>query len=387
MTLRILSQFLLLGCLAFGGPLAHLALFERVFVHRLRWLSHRDLTALVGLCQALPGPASSQVAMAIGYLRGGWRGFWAAWIGFTLPPALLMLVAVHGSLHLPGALREDLIRGCQVAVVGVIAIALARMSTSLLKAPWQVITALISALLFLRISEPLFILCLMGAAFAVGYLRSREQAEEASPASPSFRSRILAASILVLWIGFFLLSLASGQPWAAIPLAFYQTGLLVFGGGHVVLPMLGAAVVDPGWVDTSTFLFGYGMAQLIPGPLFSFSAFLGAGFPVSEGWRWLAGLLALGCIYLPSFLLLGLFLPGWRQLGASPRWQACFAHLHPVVVGLLLATWLDPVMRTAFTRPIDVLMAALATVGLTLGPRWMLLVIPLTMALYSVFPF
>ena len=383
MAWKVFTQFLILGCLAFGGPIAHLAWFERTFVARLKWLSHEDLSGLIALCQALPGPASSQTAIGIGYLKAGWRGFWLAWIGFTLPPAILMMGAAYGALALPEAFRLSLTNGMKVAVVGVIAVALWGMSRSLVRDRRQVLRAAGYALVFLLFPNPWVILLLITLIVLIS-LR-REQLSLADSLGRLVRRRAarwmlaaIPACFLVFHLGYLLLP----GPWTAIPAAFYQTGLLVFGGGHVVLPLLENLVVQPGWVSQESFLFGYGVVQMIPGPLFTFAAFLGAQFPLPASALAAAGLLALLAIYLPSFLLLGILLPQWKAEGPSARWKGVLASLHPLVIGLLLATWIHPVLTGAIRTPWDALAALLATAALLKAQRFTVLIILSVAAVY-----
>lgn len=361
--------------------MAHLAWFERTFVQRLKWLNHEELAGLIALCQALPGPASSQTAMAIGYHVRGWTGAFLAWIGFTLPSAFLMLAAAQGALILPESLRLNLVHGMKVAVVGVIAVALWKMGQSLLKTRAQFLAAAFWSGFFLIWMSPWTLLLAMA---LVLLLELRRQGRSGAPSAPGgiVRPGKLPPALLAipgLWLGFLMLALFTAGSWPAIPLIFYQTGLLVFGGGHVVLPLLEGLVVDPGWVSQESFLLGYGLAQLIPGPIFSFAAYLGASFPGSSSG---AGLLALVCIYLPSFLLLGWLLPGWHRHQASPLWKGLLRQLHPVVVGLLAATWVSPVLTSAIRNGWDALIAAGLTVLLAACPRCTLPALLLTAGLY-----
>ena len=319
---QITVRFLWLGCIAFGGPMAHLAWFERVFVGRLKWLKHEELAGLIALCQALPGPASSQTAMGIGYLRGGWKGLVVAWTAFTLPSAILMILVAYGALSLPESIRDSLVHGMKVAVVSVIAVALWSMGNSLLKTRLQLGAAVLAAAFFLLFMSPWTILLaiLLVVLISLGKSSPRFLSDfSISRLSPG--SRVALWSLPLFWLAFQAINMATPGNWSAIPVAFYQTGLLVFGGGHVVLPLLENLVVAPGWVSQESFLLGYGFTQMVPGPIFSFSAFLGASFPMTGAARLAGGLLALFCIYLPSFLLLGVLLPHWKAGQASPKWQ------------------------------------------------------------------
>ena len=383
---KILVQFLILGCLAFGGPIAHLAWFERTFVERLKWLDHEQLAGLIALCQALPGPASSQTAIAIGYLKGGWSGFWLAWLGFSTPPAILMLAAAYGALALPDSFRISLTNGMKVAVVSVIAVALWRMARSLIRDRGQVLAALGYGCVFLAFPNPWMILLLIALIVLIALRRENVSlADSLGKLTRRSSTRWLIAAIPLCFIFLHLIHLLIPGPWSALPIAFYQTGLLVFGGGHVVLPLLESLVVQPGWVSPEAFLFGYGVAQMIPGPLFTFAAFLGAQFPVAESMRLLAGILALAAIYLPSFLLLAILLPRWKAEGPSPQWQSVLRNLHPLVIGLLLATWINPVLTGAVRGPLDILVAVGVTFCLIRFQRFTVLIIFATAGLYLTF--
>lgn len=383
MVARVFVQFLILGCIAFGGPIAHLAFFERAFVERLKWMSHAQLASLIALCQALPGPASSQTAMGIGYFKAGWGGLFAAWTGFTLPPALLMLGAAYGAVALSGTVRTALTHGMKVAVVGVIAVALWRMSRSLLKTRRRVLAVGAYALLFYLFPSPWVILLLIILVVLISLrmeqvpLGKRDLAHLGTGAA-----KWLLAALPVVFLLLVLLHSAFPGPWTAIADAFYQTGLLVFGGGHVVLPLLDNFVVAPGWVSRESFLFGYGVAQMIPGPLFSFSVFLGAQFPVDENLRFAAGLIALAAIYLPSFFLLGILLPRWHEQDPSSHWKRVLDNLHPLVIGLLLATWINPVILSAIRSWPDLVVAAVVSAALLRFQRWTVIIMAVTGGLY-----
>lgn len=386
MVREVFVRFLLLGLTAFGGPMAHLALFRRVFVEKLRWLEEARLAELIALCQALPGPASSQVAMAIGYRRGGWKGFYAAWAGFSLPPVTLMILFAAGSLRLDEGLRLSLVHGVKVAVVAVVALALWKMGRSLLQGPESWATAAALTGCFLLFQSPwVFVLVLL----LVGLLAYRRQCTGPPAhrpcALPTPWRRPLLLALPGVFLAFFLVGLIPAT-WAAIPGVFYQTGLLVFGGGHVVLPLLERFLVEPGLISGETFLFGYGLAQVVPGPLFSFSAFVGAAMGTDSLSEVLLGLLAFLCIYLPSFLLLGFILPRWNKAVVAARWKAVLGAVHPVVIGLLAATWIHPVMTSGIRSPFDLVLAAAALAVLARFPAWTLPTLAATAAMGTLLP-
>src|SRR6516225_633042 len=327
---EVLAAFLRLGLTSFGGPVAHLGYFREEFVHRRRWLDDKSYADLVALCQFLPGPASSQVGLAIGLLRGGYAGAFAAWIGFTLPSAVAMVAFGYGIGALGDAAGSGWLRGLKVAAVAVAAAVIALGAPS----SWGQIGAI----------------ALGG---GVGALLLRGGEAIAPAALPLHVSRALGALLLAVFFG-----LLIGLPLlaAAIPSqalrefdAFYRAGSLVFGGGHVVLPLLQASVVPPGWVGNDAFLAGYGAAQAVPGPLFTFAAYLGTVMgPPPNGW--IGASICLIAIFLPSFLLVIGALPFWEQLRRRPVAQASLRGVNAAVVGLLLAALYQPVWTVGITN-------------------------------------
>lgn len=371
--------FLRLGLTSFGGPVAHLGYFREEFVSRRRWLDEAHYADLIALCQFLPGPASSQLGMALGALRAGQRGALAAWAGFTLPSALLMwLVALGLSRHgqwLPvGALH-----GLMLVSVAVVAHAVWGMAKSLCP-DWQrqglMILATAVALRWPGVTVQL--LMILGAALiGTGWLRPLAASHSVS--SSHLTSRRLGGLYLMLF--FALLALVplaaaiSRWPWLAQFDAFYRVGSLVFGGGHVVLPLLQSAVVEPGWVDAQTFLAGYGAAQALPGPLFTFAAFLGAA--IAEPGGAAGALICLVAIFLPSFLLVLGVLPFWEGLRRQRHLRAALAGVNAAVVGLLLAALIHPIGSETIVGLLDMSLVALAFLVLLSGrlPPWVLVLL------------
>lgn len=372
---EIFVAFLHLGLTAFGGPVAHLAYFRDEFVHRRRWLSDAAYADLVALCQFLPGPASSQVGLALGLQRAGYRGALAAWCGFTLPSAILMILFALGLAEFGQSLPHGLLTGLKIVAVAVVAQAVWGMGRSLCPDWPRRLLALLGAALLLAwpgIAGQLAVI--------VGGALGGLALGAAVPAAGGER---LAAGIgrrgAMLWLGLFAAGLL-GLPWLAATLvapalalvdAFYRAGALVFGGGHVVLPLLQTAMIDLGRVDNETFLAGYGVAQAVPGPLFTFAAFLGAaGSATPNGWT--GGLLALLAIFAPAFLLLAGALPFWDALRANARARAALAGINAAVVGILLAALYDPVWTGAIHGPRELALAAVALAALTWGrqPPW-----------------
>ena len=374
----IFAAFLRLGLTSFGGPIAHLGYFRADLVRRRRWLDERAYADLVGLCQVLPGPASSQVGFGIGLLRGGWRGGLAAWAGFTLPSAVLMVLFAEGAGSLSASpLGPGLAHGLKLVAVAVVSQAVWGMARSLCPDRERASVATLAAVLVL--SAPTAVGQV--AAIALGGLagpwlcRSAEVAVDPGlpgrPAIPVSRfavSRLAGVSCLALFAALLLvLPLLHGLGTGiGVFDAFYRSGSLVFGGGHVVLPLLREAVVGAGWVSDSVVLTGYGAAQAMPGPLFSFAAYLGAALPGAQGG--LAGAaIALVALFLPGLLLLVGVLPFWDRLRARPRMQGAMRGVNAAVVGLLGAALYDPVWTGAVHRPQDV---ALALVGVVLLVAW-----------------
>ncbi|MHA7834770.1 MAG: chromate efflux transporter [Algiphilus sp.] len=366
--------FLRLGVTAFGGPVAHLAYFRETFVVQRRWLSEAQYAELVALCQFLPGPASSQVAMAIGHHRAGAPGMLAAWCAFTLPSAIALLAFAWLALPYAEGGTAGWLIGIKAAVVAVVAHALVGMGRSLLPTPLCVLFAAGACLLIL-ISGGLVaqLVVILGTAVAGWALLGRSTAAEAATIAPPNAS----GTRPVAWLFLFLLLLLGlpwmaalwEHPWLAVVDRFYRTGSLVFGGGHVVLPLLHGAVVETGWVSATDFLAGYAAAQAIPGPLFSVAAYLGA---VMEGGGLFMASVALVAIFLPSALLLLGMLPLWERLRQSDAARRAMTGVGAGVLGLLAAAWWSPVLQTGVQGPVTGAMALLGFGLLWRGrtPAW-----------------
>lgn len=364
--------FLRLGLTSFGGPVAHLGYFREEFVHRRQWLDERHYADLVALCQFLPGPSSSQVGLAIGLQRGGHLGSIAAWVGFTLPSALILLLFALGIASWGGNLPQGILHGLKIVAVAVVAQAVWGMARSLCTDAPRIVLALGAALMVLILPGSLAQLGVIFLAGTLGLLLFRSSAP-ASATSLLEKHRplpgiIALALFFALLAGLPLLAAASNNQALAVLDAFYRTGALVFGGGHVILPLLQAEVVPSGWVDKDVFLAGYGAAQAVPGPLFTFSAFLGGSMSGGYG-PLLNAALCLIAIFLPSFLLVFGVMPFWGRLRSSRHMQAALAGVNAAVVGLLLAALYDPVWTSAIHDLTDF---ALALVALTALMVWKL---------------
>lgn len=362
---EVFKVFLQLGLTSFGGPIAHLAYFRTRFVERLGWMDDRAYADLVAFCQFLPGPASSQVGMAIGYRRGGLAGALAAFLGFTLPSVGIMVLAGYGVATFTDPVARGLLQGLKIAAVAVVGHAVWSMARSLCPDRKRAGFALAAAVWMLLVPAALsqVLVILVGALAGHVLLRAEGPAESArtEPLGRSawWRVRIgLGLFFLLLALVPALAALVQNQALALFD-AFYRSGALVFGGGHVVLPLLEREVVGPGWVGQDAFLAGYGIAQAVPGPLFTFAAFLGtvgSGPPNGLG----GALLATLAIFLPAFLLVYGGLPVWERLRREPRLRAALMGTNAAVVGLLLAALYDPVWTSAIAGPAEFALALVA---------------------------
>ena len=371
--------FLRLGLTSFGGPVAHLGYFRDEFVTRRRWLSERSYGDLVALCQFLPGPASSQVGIALGLSRAGYGGALAAWLGFTLPSAVVLILFALGIAQHSTALPPGALHGLKVVAVAVVAQAVWGMARNLCSDAARISVMLIAACVALLQTSAWGQVAVISAAALAGLLLFKPTPPAAHDALPVTLSRRAGA----MWLSLFVLVLAGlpilaqlipNQGLAMID-AFYRSGSLVFGGGHVVLPLLQAEVVPTGWVSNDVFLAGYGAAQAMPGPLFTFAAFLGASMSQAPS-GWLGGLLCLLAIFAPSFLLVLGALPFWESLRRSPRTQAALAGVNAAVVGLLLAALYQPVWTSAIFSARDFGLALIGLVALMVWklPPWLVVV-------------
>ena len=359
--------FLRLGLTSFGGPIAHLGYFRDEFVTRRRWLSERGYADLVALCQFLPGPASSQVGMALGFTRSGYGGALAAWTGFTLPSATFLTLFALGMANYGDAIPAGVPHGLKIVAVAVVAQAVWGMARNLCPDTPRITIMAAATCAVLLVPSAWGQVLVIAIAAVVGLLLFKvQQAEAHDPLPIAMRRRVG-----VFWLSLFLALLAVLPLLAAtfpnltlaMVDAFYRAGSLVFGGGHVVLPLLQVEVVKTGWVDSNVFLAGYGAAQAVPGPLFTFSAFLGASMNQAPS-GWLGGLICLLAIFTPSFLLVVGVLPFWERLRCNARTQAALSGINAAVVGLLLAALYDPVWTSAIHAPQDFGLALLALVAL-----------------------
>lgn len=368
-----------LGCTSFGGPVAHLAFFRKEYVEKRRWLDEAHYADLVALCQFLPGPASSQVCFGIGFLRRGILGGLAASLGFTLPSALLMIGFAYGLTALGDLASAGWLKGLKAAAVAVVAQAVWSMWRTLCPDVPRSVLAGVAAGLLLMLPTAWSQLAVIVAGGLVGWalFRRAQLPSSTAPAmnAPHKTAPVAAISCLV---AFFVLlpglpALAETTGNAAVEIfdRFYRAGSLVFGGGHVVLPLLEREVVSPGWVTHDQFLAGYGAAQAVPGPLFTFSAYLGCVTAHGPGGV-VGGCLALAALFLPSLLLVAGALPFWQTLRSRPAIQAALLGANAAVVGLLLAALIHPVGTAGLTdaRTAGVAVAAFVLLQLLRTPAW-----------------
>ncbi len=359
----VFRQFLLLGCTSFGGPVAHLGYFRERFVTRQGWLTDAAYADLVALCQLLPGPASSQVGIGLGLMRAGWLGGLAAWIGFTLPSALLLIICAALLAAHPDWLGGGWLQGLKVAAVAVVSQAVLGMQRKLApdRARASLMVAAAALVLLLPVPWVQVLALLLGAGLGLTVLDppddqplALDQAHHAQLRVPIDRG---AALLMLAGLGCLLLALpwltASARPLLVQQLAsFLQAGALVFGGGHVVLPLLEQSLVPPGWISLDQFLAGYGAAQAVPGPMFSLAAFL--GFDLQGGLHGVGGaLLALLALFLPAFLLIGGVLPFWSDLGRLATMRRALRGINAAVVGILLAALFQPVWQVGIRSSAD----------------------------------
>lgn len=360
---EVLIAFLVLGCTSFGGPIAHIGYFREAFVTRRRWLDADSFADLLALCQLLPGPASSQLGMAIGHRRAGWAGALSAWIGFTLPSALLMIGFALGTNLLAG--QTALIHGLKLAAVAVVAQAIVLMARQYASGLWSVVIAICAALVCILaggVGSQIITILLGGVAGAALLATARRRASP-DGSIPRTTGMALLALFLALLLGIPFAAAITGSTALSQLDAYFRAGSLVFGGGHVVLPLLEQGVVATGAIDSDHFLAAYGAAQALPGPLFSVAAF--PGFLGDPGG--MAGsLLAVVAIFLPGALLLFGIAPFWSRLIALPVTASALAGANAAVVGLLAAALWDPLIRTTVSSTGDMLIAAFALLALLL---------------------
>lgn len=371
--------FLRLGLTSFGGPIAHLGYFRDEFVTRRQWLTERSYADLVALCQFLPGPASSQVGIAIGLSRSGYAGALAAWAGFTLPSAIALILFALGIASYGDAMPSGVLHGLKVVAVAVVVQAVWGMARNLCPDAPRITIMAAATCFVLLVPSTLGQVGVIAIATVIGLLLFKPQQGAAHDPLPiAIRRRVglfWLTLFFALLMGLPLLTATFPNQTLSMVDAFYRAGSLVFGGGHVVLPLLQAEVVPSGWVSNDAFLAGYGAAQAVPGPLFTFAAFLGASMNQAPS-GWFGGLVCLLAIFAPSFLLVVGALPFWERLRRNSRTQAALLGINAAVVGLLLAALYQPVWTSAIHAPQDFGLALVALVALMFWklPPWLVVV-------------
>jgi chromate transporter len=379
--LEVLGVFLKLGLTCFGGPIAHIGYFRDEFVVRRKWLDEHAYADLVGLCQFLPGPASSQVGFSIGLMRAGYPGALAAWTGFTLPSAVLLILFAYGAGTLQGPVGQGLLHGLKLTAVAIVAQAVWGMARTLCPDRERASIAAAGALIILFSSSPVAQIAAIALGGLAGPWLCRTDAAVPSghvdvPVSRGAGIAFLTCFFALL-AGLPLLRSLTGSSGLALLDAFYRSGALVFGGGHVVLPLLREAFVAPGWVSDDAFLAGYGAAQAVPGPLFTFAAYLGTVVaPAPHGLPGAA--LGLAGIFLPGMLIFLGTLPFWDSFRKRPGAQAVMRGVNAAVVGLLGAALYNPVWTSSVHSPRDF---GIALVGFVLLVAWR--APPLVVVLFS----
>ncbi len=397
---EVFGAFLRLGLTCFGGPVAHLGFFHEDFVVRRRWLEEADYADLVALCQFLPGPASSQVGMAIGLRRAGWKGMLAAWLGFTLPSTALMITFAYGVDTLGDLRHAGWLKGLKLAAAAVVAQAIWTMATKLCpdRARRTLAFAAACVVLIWPASFVQIIVIAAGALVGRSYFKAEpleglvvkppaHTGEPAAKVGQPLNRRLGSVSLVAFGALLFILPVLAGAmpgiPAGRLVSSFYRVGSLVFGGGHVVLPLLQAEAVEHGWLSNDRFLAGYGAAQALPGPLFAFAGYLGVALrpPFAGGWP--SGVLAIVAIFLPSMLLIMGVLPYWNTVRRWRGAQEALQGANAVVVGVLLAALYDPVWTSTVhsSREFVVVLGAFGLLMWWRCPPW--LVVLLTTAVAS----
>lgn len=366
---EVFFVFLRLGLTSFGGPIAHLGYFRRELVEKRRWLGESDFAQLLALCQFLPGPASSQLGFSLGLLRGGFPGAIAAFTAFTVPSALLLFVFAEALPLLSGPLGAAAIHGLKLVALSVVAHGVIGMGRRLCPDLQRLLIGLVAAAAVLLVVDAWFQLFVVVAGGLAGMLLCRgEAALHAGSMGMRYGTKLGYVLLLTFFLLLFLLPFMARGEFSFFTLAdaLYQSGALVFGGGHVVLPLLEVRVVDSGWLSEEQFLAGYGAAQAIPGPMFSFAAYLGGS--LEGGYGGLAGAaVALISIFAPGFLLVSGILPLWSRIARLPLAGSFIAGVNAAVVGLLTAALYDPIYTSSVSSPADLLLAA---IGLLMLLRW-----------------
>ncbi|ABE74671.1 chromate efflux transporter [Psychrobacter cryohalolentis] len=371
--------FLRLGLTSFGGPVAHLGYFRDEFVIRHKWLTENSYADLIALCQFLPGPASSQVGIAIGLSRAGYAGALAAWTGFTLPSAIVLMLFAIGISSYGDIVPLGVLHGLKVAAVAVVAQAVWGMGKNLCTDVARISIMALAACFVLLVPSALAQVSVIAIAAIIGLLWFKPEkviAHDPLPITVRRRTGLVWLFLFFsLLIGLPLLTALYPSQTLSMVDTFFRAGSLVFGGGHVVLPLLQAEIVPAGWMSNDTFLAGYGATQAVPGPLFTFAAFLGSSMNQAPS-GWLGGMICLIAIFAPSFLLVMGALPFWESLRQNLRTRAALSGINAAVVGLLLSALYQPVWTSAIIEAKDFGLALVALIALMFWkvPAWLVVI-------------
>ena len=375
---EVFRVFLRLGLTSFGGPIAHLGYFREELVLRRKWITEDAYGELVALCQFLPGPASSQVGFALGLARGGWLGAGAAWAAFTLPSAILMVLFAYSAASLTHPIALGALQGLKVVAVAVVTHALWGMMRALCpdQARATIAIAALVALAFMPVPLVQVGVILAGVICGIVLVKPTDQTSEAGFPVPVGRATGIAALAILIGTAAVLAAISHLGGLAALADALFRAGALVFGGGHVVLPLLETGMVPTGWVAADDFLAGYGAAQAMPGPLFTFGAFLGAMSSEGPGGP-VGAAVALIAVFLPGLLVLVGVLPFWSRIRQMPKMHAGIAGANAAVVGVLGSALYAPVFTSAVTGPIHFALAVVlfALLQVWRTPAWMVVLI------------
>jgi chromate transporter len=352
--MKLINVFLValrLGVTSFGGPVAHIGYFQQEYVVRRGWLDDKSFTDLVALCQLLPGPASSQLGIAIGTLRAGRLGGVMAWLGFTMPSAIILIVFAYGVSEVENVANSEWLRGLKLAVVAIVGLAVWSMAGMLWTDRRRVTLGIAAAVFMLLLPGAVWQIAVIIAGAVAGMIlfRNIDDSTDDALSIGSWGAKRLALLALVVFFGLLvalpIIAETTGRDGIDVFENFYRSGSLVFGGGHVVLPLLQAETVGAGYIENDQFVAGYGATQAMPGPLFTFASYLGAAMDGGSifGQKWISGLITLGAIFLPSFLLIWGVLPFWSRLASSTRVRGVVAGINAVVVGILLTALYNPI--------------------------------------------
>lgn len=377
--IQIFKIFLRLGLTSFGGPIAHIAYMHQEFVQKRKWFSDENYAEIVALCQFLPGPTSSQVGMVIGMCKGGYWSAICAWLGFTLPSAILMILASLFFIHTDNFGAQHWIHGLKIVAVAIVAQAIISMGQAFCTDFLKWLIMLFSAITLVVFQNSIMQILTILAAGIIGICVFKNKISEPShwnAIETSARSGFIALSFFSFLLAAPLFLSIYGSEFCKIWSIFYRSGSLVFGGGHVILPILQAELVPQGLISKEAFLAGYGLAQALPGPLFTFAGFLGVGLnsPMSGIW---GGILALMAVFAPSFLLVCAALPFWRKIRQHAFLNRALLGINAAVVGVLLAAFYNPILTSTVLRLADVIWAVCAWTALKYGkiPIWCVVIL------------